>query len=223
MKLDVKSIQLVLFINSDADVGYEKLSIAIKDAFGSFYKFSGPAMFFPEAPGLPPEIPRMVLQSVCEDFKFQLSRQRADIMLSGDSFRDSKNILKSIFEVISQSKLRTSRIGYNKNYEAEDEDADGKIRRLLSKKLDNVGEIFIRFNDKGLNKKLNLMTNNVVSVFSEKSEGSTKLRISFDYNSAADQDFVFFEKDFSEFIESGELHANPNQLIKIIEGAESEN
>ncbi len=218
MDLNVKSIQLVLFINDDIDIGYEKLSLSIKESFENFYKFSGPAMFFPEAPGLPPEIPRMVLQSVCEDFKFQLSRQRADIVLSGSSTNDRKHILKTIFEIISQSKLRTSRIGYNKHYEADEEHANDKIRKLLSSKLNNTQEIFIRFNTKGLNKKLNLTTNNVVSIFSEKTEQNTKLRISFDYNSAADQGFVFFEKDFSEFIESGELQTNPNNLIEIIEG-----
>lgn len=216
MELTTTSIQLVLFISDPSDINYEKLSINIKDTLNTWYKFSGAAMFFPEVPGLPPEVPRMILQSICEEFKFQLSKQRIDIIISTPDSRDSKQALRALFEIVSHFKIRTKRIGYNKHYEAACQNADSLIRNLLSEKIKSAEEIFIRFNSKGKHEALNLSTNNVISVFTEKNQDTTKLRISFDYNSAAEQEYIFFERDFISFVEKGEIEADYKKIINII-------
>lgn len=198
----LNTCQLALFVNGGA-IRADELSFEVRKhlAIGEY-----DPMLIPEAPGMPPEFPRLQITTP-KGFQLTMSRARVDFLLGlplGIDDSESAGFIEKcegLLDILRGHGYRYSRVGFIKTYFVEASKAIDVVRKVVKVPMEPVDEVTISLTKKIVlkEKKCNSLYNFVNGV---NQAGEPGLFIARDLNTDPAVTHSFDAPEVKDFIAS---------------------
>lgn len=198
----LNTCQLALFVNGGG-IRADELSFEVRKhlAIGEY-----DPMLIPEAPGMPPEFPRLQITTP-KGFQLTMSRARVDFLLGlplGIDESESMGFIKKcegLLDILHGHSYRYSRVGFIKTYFVEASKAIEVVNKVVRVPMEPVDEVSI-----SLTKKIMLNANKCNSLYNfahgVNQAGEPGLFIARDLNTDPAVLHSFDASEIKEFIAS---------------------
>lgn len=142
MKLD--TLQIALFFKSiinRPDLEFDKLKKDLVDVFDKM------PTTIPVPPGVPEDIPLMILQSSSNKYTCNIAKGRIDLIITGiDNINSELELINKYIKIVFES-TQMIQFGVVGNYFHKTDDSTPILKKFLDTSIQNVKDINIKFND----------------------------------------------------------------------------
>ncbi|MDP1845848.1 MAG: hypothetical protein Q8L09_03805 [Candidatus Moranbacteria bacterium] len=223
MEPTIKKIQTAIFIkNFQIQNEYEKSNLLLdsKEKIGDI--FDGQPILIPAPNEMPPEIPRIVLNSADNLFSCNIALNRTDIFFnSANSKEKDVNIILEkqktnslrVFDFLKEKNVIINRIGFVVDVEYAIENAIEflKAEFINENKFESPKELSFRYNRSSIIEEINIPMNNLVTVSGK--NDSNVIQIQLDINTVSE---IMSSSDFSKEYFDKIITYSENKINSII-------
>lgn len=228
MVATIKKIQTAIFTrNFQIQNEYDKSNILLelKEKVGDI--FNGQPIWVPVPNDAPPEIPRIVLNSLDNLYSCNIALNRSDVFLNLANpveketrvlFEEQKSNSFKIFDYLKEKGAVINRVGFVVDVEYQNEQGVEFLREQMLKenKFKEPKELLFRYNHKDSIGEIDIETNNLVTISGK--TGSDIIQVQFDINTVAEiMGTTNFSKDNFEKIISYSVNSIEDRIQKFPE------